>query len=135
MTERFPFGPSTRPAPPLFPREQRVSPDRPAAVQGAKRRSEPLTARTDLESGEARGKGDFLPTRVAPTFVLKYNIRTRSLVDPGVIEDILAVENDVVSFDRADVLEQGCVDAFLGDSPRAQSPHDLLGLPIFPTIS
>ena len=49
MTERFPFGPSTRPEPPLFPREQRISPDRPAAVQGAKRRSEPLTARTDLE--------------------------------------------------------------------------------------
>ena len=40
-----------------FPREQRVSPDRPAAVQGAKRRSVPLTARTDLESSRARGKG------------------------------------------------------------------------------
>ena len=57
MTERFPFGPSARPDPPLFPREQYVSPDRPAAVQGAKRRSEPLTARTDLESSRARGKG------------------------------------------------------------------------------
>ena len=68
--------------------------------------------------------------RVAPTFVLKYNIRTRSLADPGAIEDVLAVENDVVPFDLADVLEQGCVDAFLGDSPRAQSPRDLLGLPI-----
>ena len=68
--------------------------------------------------------------RVAPTFVLKYNIRTRSLADPGAIEDVLAVENDVVPFDRADVLEQGCVNAFLGDSPRAQSPRDLLGLPI-----
>ena len=45
------------PKPPFFPREQRVSPDRPAAVQGAKRRSEPLTARTDLESSRARGKG------------------------------------------------------------------------------
>ena len=54
MTERFPFGPSTRP---LFPREQRCPSDRPGAVQGAKRRSEPLTARTDLESCEARGKG------------------------------------------------------------------------------
>ena len=42
--------------------------------------------------------------RVAPTFVLKYNIRTRSLADPGAIEDGLAVENDVVPFDRADVL-------------------------------
>ena len=57
MTERFPFGPSARPETPLFPREQYVSPDRPAAVQGAKRRSEPLTARTDLESSRARGKG------------------------------------------------------------------------------
>ena len=64
--------------------------------------------------------------RVAPTFVLKYNIRTRSLADPGVIEDVLAVENDVVPFDRADVLEQGCVNAFLGDSPRSPRPCDLL---------
>ena len=64
--------------------------------------------------------------RVAPTFVLKYNIRTRSLADPGVIEDGLAVENDVVPFDRADVLEQGCVNAFLGDSPRSPRPCDLL---------
>ena len=42
---------------PLFPREQRVSPDRPGAVQGAKRRSEPLTARTDLESCATRERG------------------------------------------------------------------------------
>ena len=34
-------------------------------------------------------------------------IRTRSLADQGVIEDVLAVENDVVPFDRAAVLEQG----------------------------
>ena len=47
MSERFPFGPSTRPPP--FPREQRLSPDQPGAVRGAKRRSVPLTARTDLE--------------------------------------------------------------------------------------
>ena len=69
-------------------------------------------------------------TRVAPTFVLKYNIRTRSLADQGAIEDVLAVENDVVPFDRADVLEQGCVNAFLGDSSRSHRPCDLLGLPI-----
>ena len=31
--------------------------DRPAAVQGAKRRSEPLTARTDLESSATRERG------------------------------------------------------------------------------
>ena len=42
--------------------------------------------------------------RVAPTLVLKYNIRTRSLADQGAIEDVLAVEDDVVPFDRADVL-------------------------------
>ena len=42
------------------------------------------------------------------------------------IEDVLAVENDVVPFDRADVLEQGCVNAFLGDSPRSPRPCDLL---------
>ena len=47
--------------------------------------------------------------RVAPILVLKYNIRTRSLADQGAIEDVLAVEDDVVPFDRADVLEQGCV--------------------------
>ena len=45
------------PNPPFFPRKQRSPSDRPGAVQGAKRRSEPLTARTDLESLQARGKG------------------------------------------------------------------------------
>ena len=58
--------------------------------------------------------------------MLKYNIRTRSLADPGAIKNILTVENDVVPFDRADVLEQGCVNAFLGDSPRSPRPCDLL---------
>ena len=37
--------------------KQRLPSDRPAAVQGAKRRSEPLTARTDLESFRARERG------------------------------------------------------------------------------
>lgn len=53
---------------------------------------------------------------VAPTLALKYNIRPRCLADAGAIEDVLAVENYVVPFDWADVLEQGCIDAFLGDS-------------------
>ncbi len=53
--------------------------------------------------GFATGNGE----RVAPTFVLKYNIRTRSLADQGAIEDVLAVEDDVVPFDRADVLGAG----------------------------
>ena len=42
---------------PLFPRKQRSPSDRPGAVQGAKRQSGPLTARTDLESYATRGKG------------------------------------------------------------------------------
>ena len=83
------------------------------------------TAHFCPNSTHARDLGEGLH-RVAPTFVLKYNIRTRSLADPGVIEDVLAVENDVVPFDRADVLEQGCVNAFLGDSPRSPRPCDLL---------
>ena len=45
--------------------------------------------------------------------MLKYNIRTRSLADQGAIEDVLTVENDVVLCDQADVLEQGCVNAYL----------------------
>ena len=69
--------------------------------------------------------------------MLKYNIRTRSLAHPGTIEDLLALENDVVPFDRADVLGapgrsrretrlQGCRQAFLGDSLRSPRPSDLL---------
>ena len=64
--------------------------------------------------------------RVAPILVLKYNIRTRFLADQGAIKNVLTVENDVVPFDRADVLEQGCVNAFLCDSPRSPRPRDLL---------
>ena len=62
--------------------------------------------------------------------VLKYNIRARFLADEGAIKNVLTVENDVVPFDRADVLEQGCVNAFLSDSLRSPRPCDLLGLPI-----
>ena len=58
--------------------------------------------------------------------VLKYNIRTRFLADQDAIKNVLTVENDVVLFDRADVLEQGCVNAFLGDSLRSPRPCDLL---------
>ena len=57
MAERVPFRPGKTQPPPFFPRKQHVSPDRAGAVQGAKRRSEPLTARTDLESFRAREKG------------------------------------------------------------------------------
>ena len=56
--------------------------------------------------------------------------KDRLLADQGAIEDVLAVENDVVPFDRADVLEQGRVDAFLCDSLRAHRLRDLLGWPI-----
>ena len=38
---------------------------------------------------------------------VKIQHKNRLLTDPGAIEDVLAVENDVVPFDRADVLEQG----------------------------
>ena len=79
MTERFPFCPSTRP--PLSPREQRVSPDRPAAVQGAKRRSEPLTARTDLESSVARERG-FKKTKPGDPETWNDNILYRALQTP-----------------------------------------------------
>ena len=51
--------------------------------------------------------------------------KDRLLADQGAIEDVLAVENDVVPFDRADVLEQGRVDAFLCDSLRAHRLRDL----------
>ena len=42
-------------------------PDRPGAVQGAKWRSGPLTARTDQEPSETRGKGELRQTRLAQT--------------------------------------------------------------------
>ena len=57
MAERFLSARPHGPRPPLFPRKQRVFRIGPGAVQGAKRRSEPLTARTDLESFRAREKG------------------------------------------------------------------------------
>ena len=59
--------------------------------------------------------------------MLKYNIRTRSLADPGTIEDVLAVENDVVPYlIGLTSWEQGCGQAFLGDSLRSPRPSDLL---------
>ena len=103
------------------------------AIRGVDARDNPDLAATRLVFLIAKNchktVADEFLIRVAPTFVLKYNIRTRSLADPGAIEDVLAVENDVVPFDRADVLEQGCVNAFLGDSLRSPRPRDLLGLP------
>ena len=55
---KVPFRPvhTARTHNPPFPCKQRLLSDRPGAVQGAKRRSGPLTARTDLESSGARGK-------------------------------------------------------------------------------
>ena len=69
-------------------------------------------------------------SRGTDQIAVKIQHKDRLLTDPGAIEDVLAVENDVVPFDQADVLEQGCVTAFLGDSPRSPRPRDLLGLPI-----
>ena len=48
----------TRPEPLPFPRKQPSLRIGPQADQGAKRQSEPLTARTDLESSGGEGKGD-----------------------------------------------------------------------------
>ena len=42
MAERFPFGPSTRPEPPLFPHKQSSLQIGPEQSRGAKRRSVPL---------------------------------------------------------------------------------------------
>ena len=50
------------------------------------------------------------------------------LADKGAIEHVLAVEDDVVPFDRADVLYQGGVDAFLCEISRKHRPRDLLSL-------
>ena len=58
---------------------------------------------------------------------VKIQHKDRLLTTPGAIKDVLAVENDVVPFDRADVLKPGCVNAFLGDSPSSPHPCDLLG--------
>ena len=78
MAERFPSGPSERPDPPLFPREQRVSPDRPAAVQGAKRRSGPLTAKTDPGSFGERERGQATPARGLLRGFPQRSMRTRA---------------------------------------------------------
>ena len=51
------------------------------------------------------------------------------LADKSAIEHVLAVEDDVVPFDRADVLYRGGVDAFLCEISRKHRPHDLLSLP------
>ena len=66
MTERFPFGPSTRPEPTtsLSPCKQRVFLDRPAAVQGAKRRSEPLDGEDRSEIMQGEGKGGPFPMSI-----------------------------------------------------------------------
>ena len=57
MTERFPFGPSTRPEPPLFPREQRVSPDRPRSGPGREAAKRTLDGedRSGIIQGEGKG--------------------------------------------------------------------------------
>ena len=52
------------------------------------------------------------------------------LADKGAIEHVLAVKDDVVPFDRADVLYQGGVDAFLCEISRKHRPRDLLSLPV-----
>ena len=46
------------------------------------------------------------PDRGTDQIAVKIQHKNRLLTDPGAIEDVLAVENDVVPFDRADVLER-----------------------------
>ena len=64
VQQRFPFRPVRTARNPPFPSYKRPSPDRPGAVQGAKRRSEPLTARTDPGSSRARGAVPSLPAGI-----------------------------------------------------------------------
>ena len=49
---------------------------------------------------------DQQPIRGTDQIAVKIQHKDRLLTDPGAIEDILAVENDVVPFDRADVPQQ-----------------------------
>ena len=112
------------------------------AVIGFPYQLEQRRQRRAVRQGQAKGllaaaSGLPLEPRVAPTLVLKYNIRTRSLLifaqysveaqhaapapvrhslcpkttlysagvnkrTPGAIEDVLAIEDDVVPFDQAD---------------------------------
>ena len=55
-----------------FPSYKLCASDRPGAVKGARfaRRSEPLTARTDLESYEGEGKGILQPSSHLPTKII-----------------------------------------------------------------
>ena len=59
-----------------FPSYKLCASDRPGAVKGARfaRRSEPLTARTDLESYEGEGKGILQPSSHLPTKNPEYPI-------------------------------------------------------------
>ena len=70
---KIPFGPASpgpKSYPPLFPLEQLFPSNRPGAVQGAKRRSGPLTARTDLEIIRGEGKRDCRNERSCNTSTL-----------------------------------------------------------------
>ena len=46
-----------------------------------------------------------LPIRVAPRLVLEIQHKDRLLADPGAVEDVLAVENDVVPLNGANMVE------------------------------
>ena len=55
---------------------------------------------------EERLRRHLKPTRGTDQIAVKIQHKDRLLTDPGAIEDVLAVENDVVPFDRADVPQQ-----------------------------
>ena len=48
-------------------------------------------------------EGPHCAARGTDQIAVKIQHKDRLLTDPGAIEDVLAVENDVVPFDRADV--------------------------------
>ena len=99
MVERFPSGPSTRPPP--FPLVNSASPwIGPGAVQGAKRRSGPLTARTD--PGAAPGywaRKAAPPVPSGPRLLLvPYHSPTRPSDVKVVDQDVDGCLSDVVTW-------------------------------------
>ena len=57
MTERFPFGPSTRREPPLFPREQRSPPGSTRSSPGREAAKRTLDGEDRSGSIQGEGKG------------------------------------------------------------------------------
>ena len=82
----------------------------------------------DVSAVEITGQGENLQGSAQITVEIQH--KAPFLADKGAIEHVLAVEDDVVPFDRADVLYQGGVDAFLCEISRKHRRRDLLSLPV-----